>query len=427
MMKTKASLGLFLSAISYLLFPVFAQAAGLYFSPASGTFGEGRNFTVDVMVQSSEQAMNTVDALITFPTDKLQVASVSKVGSIFNLWVQEPTFSNAGPTGNIRFVGVVLNPGYTGSAGRILRITFNARNLGTAPVTFQTGSVLANDGAGTDITSTLGTASFIIQNGKAAVPVITQYPKRLTSPGETLIVEGKGAVNSAIEVILRLDKVEKGKAEPITLSTATTKDGNWKVTYENVIPAGTYKLTARQTLNNGAESPETEPVFTQVGEGTGPVSRAEIDKRIDNLFLLLMLILIAIIIFGFYYYYFRLRVARLSLKKDVEEARLAVEQGLAHIRKSISRGDSRADVFSDIKSVEHRVEKEISEFWEKFKILRIRLDKESEEAKAAVEEGLDKIREELKLGKSRQHITKEIRAVEKRVEKEIDDIERKTK
>jgi hypothetical protein len=65
------------------------------------------------------------------------------------LWVQEPVFSNA--DGRVTFEGVVLNPGYTGSGGKILTLTLKAKGTGTARLSFSSGSVLANDGKGTNI------------------------------------------------------------------------------------------------------------------------------------------------------------------------------------------------------------------------------------------------------------------------------------
>ena len=93
-------------AISVFIFVVIsglaAQAASLYFSPSSGTYQTGRNFTVSIKV-SSPTSMNAASGVISFPTDKLEVLSVSKTGSVFNLWVTEPSFSNIGSNGNIRF------------------------------------------------------------------------------------------------------------------------------------------------------------------------------------------------------------------------------------------------------------------------------------------------------------------------------------
>ena len=137
-----------------------AFAATLSFFPQSGTYFSGRSFTVAVQVASPNQAMNAVQGEISFPTKKLQVLSVSNVDSVLNLWVQSPTFSNQ--DGTIDFSGVVVNPGYQGTATNVITITFVAKNTGVAPLTFVSASVLANDGKGTNILDGMPEANFTI-------------------------------------------------------------------------------------------------------------------------------------------------------------------------------------------------------------------------------------------------------------------------
>jgi len=150
----------------------------LHFSPTSSTYSTNRNFTVNVLVDSTDQAMNAAEGVINFPTDKLRVIGISKSGSIFSLFVQEPSFSNSGTTGNVRFEGVVLNPGFIGRSGKIISITFQAVREGVAAVSFASGSVLANDGQGTNIlTPPLGTAAFSLQ--ESATPPTLGEPTAL--------------------------------------------------------------------------------------------------------------------------------------------------------------------------------------------------------------------------------------------------------
>jgi len=100
---------------------------------------------------------------LSFSPDKLAVISISKSDSIFSLWTTEPTFSNS--NGTISFAGGIPNPGYTGVAGKIIMVTFRAKVSGTAVVNFSSGAVLANDGAGTNILSSLGNGSYSLQVG----------------------------------------------------------------------------------------------------------------------------------------------------------------------------------------------------------------------------------------------------------------------
>ncbi|MFH1173286.1 MAG: hypothetical protein V1692_02035 [bacterium] len=141
------------------------QAATLYLHPVSGEHGATDAFAVSVYVTSADQAINAASGVVIFPADKLEVSSVVKSGSIFNLWVQEPSFSNVG--GTVNFEGIVLNPGFTGAGGKIITINFKAKASGIAALSFSSASVLANDGKGTNILTGLGTASFTL--GSTAV------------------------------------------------------------------------------------------------------------------------------------------------------------------------------------------------------------------------------------------------------------------
>jgi Sec-independent protein translocase protein TatA len=131
--------------------------------------------------------MNAVQGEISFPTNRLEVLSISQTNSVISLWVQNPTFSNQ--DGTIDFGGVSPNPGFQGNGGNIITIRFEAKNSGSAALTFNSGSVLANDGKGTNILTSMGSANFAIAP-LASVPV----------PVSTAPVSGNG--NTIAPVII---------------------------------------------------------------------------------------------------------------------------------------------------------------------------------------------------------------------------------
>lgn len=169
---------------------VFA-VADLSLSPASGTFEAGQTFTVSVNVVNNNQAINAISGALTFPTNLLSVKSVSKDGSIIKLWAEEPSFSNT--NGTIKFEGVVLNPGFFQSKGKVLTIVFTAKASGDASVIFSSGSVLANDGEATNVLQNMGNGLYsisfsenvivepepvVVSRGSASAPEVTSssYP-----------------------------------------------------------------------------------------------------------------------------------------------------------------------------------------------------------------------------------------------------------
>ena len=146
-----------------------ANAATLYFSPASGKFGIEDTFTVNVFVNTQDEAINNAEAVINFPPGLLSAVSASQSNSIFSLWVQPVAISNG--DGSITFNGGVPTPGYTGKAGKILSAVFKVKKSGKASLNFSSASVRANDGNGTDILSSVGTAQFILGEVLPAAPV----------------------------------------------------------------------------------------------------------------------------------------------------------------------------------------------------------------------------------------------------------------
>jgi len=168
--KIKSLISFIFAAVMFAVLPVAASAATLSFSPSSGEYAVGKTLSVSVYVSSADQAMNAASGVISFPSDKLEVISLSKTGSIFTLWVQEPSFSNS--AGTINFEGIVLNPGFTGSSGKAITITFRTKAAGNASLTFSSGSALANDGKGTNILTGMGNANFSIGTIQPGAPEI---------------------------------------------------------------------------------------------------------------------------------------------------------------------------------------------------------------------------------------------------------------
>ena len=136
------ALSFFILIFAFCIFTVkTANAASLYFSPSSGNFSVGDIISTSVFVNTEGVAINNADAVINFPTDLLEVISVNKSGSIFSLWVEEPSFSNS--AGTISFNGGLPTPGVTGTAGEALNTVFRVSSAGSASVVFSSFPVSA--------------------------------------------------------------------------------------------------------------------------------------------------------------------------------------------------------------------------------------------------------------------------------------------
>ena len=146
------------------MLPVMIQAGSsvsLYLSPASGAYTVDSVFSIKVKINSGGTAVNAAEGVLIFNPNELQVVSLSKNGSIFNLWTTGPSFSNS--TGNIIFGGGTPS-NFTGTSGIIITITFRAKASASAKVTFSSGSVLAADGKGTNILGSMNNGVYAIKS-----------------------------------------------------------------------------------------------------------------------------------------------------------------------------------------------------------------------------------------------------------------------
>lgn len=234
------------AGIFFVASPVFAQSAVLYLSPSTGTHTVGSTFAVTVYVSSTSQAINAVSGLVSFSPDSLEVASLSSAGSILSIWTQTPSFDNS--AGTVNFEGIVPNPGFMGAAGKITTINFKVISKGSATVNFLSGSALANDGNGTEILKSLGSAQFTLSaaSSGAPAPPVTTPQKPVTQKPST---QTPSAANANLPPAPQI-------------SSSTNPDQNkW---YNNNNPMFAWQLSpdiiAVKTLFN--KSPVSQPTIT---------------------------------------------------------------------------------------------------------------------------------------------------------------------
>jgi hypothetical protein len=82
--------------------------------------------------------------------DQMAIFTVFRLTEGFS-FLEEDFFAGS------RFAGVIFNPGFDGIAGKIMTIKFKVKEAGVANLNMSSGLVLANDGAGTSVATTLGT------------------------------------------------------------------------------------------------------------------------------------------------------------------------------------------------------------------------------------------------------------------------------
>jgi len=170
---------IFFFALYLVAIPNKTFAASIFFDPGSVTVGQGDIFSVNIVTNSEGVAINNADATINFPSDIVEVQSISKSGSIFTLWVEEPTFSNN--AGTITLNGGVPNPGFVGARGKIISVVFRAKKPGSASLLFSSAAVRANDGIGTNVLSSRQPGSVLVSS-VVVIPVVVPPPSQGALP-----------------------------------------------------------------------------------------------------------------------------------------------------------------------------------------------------------------------------------------------------
>ena len=160
--------------IALFLVANVAQAATMSVIPSASSVAQGDLITARIAVNTQGTAINNAESVLTFPPDLLSVVSVSKASSIFTLWVVEPTYSNT--AGTVSYNGGLPTPGYNGSGGTVLTVSFLAKKAGTATLGLSEAAIRANDGLGTNVLSGTSGTQLTIAGPVVPVPAPTPAP-----------------------------------------------------------------------------------------------------------------------------------------------------------------------------------------------------------------------------------------------------------
>ena len=146
-----------------------AKAATLSTSTIQDTYQVGDQFNTDIKIDSEDVGINAAQATIKFSPAVLQVVSIDKTSSVFNFWIQNPSFDNN--TGQVTFIGGASS-GLIGKSLQVLRIIFKAKGLGQSDIAFSDGAVTASDGSGTNVLSAMYKNTINVEN-----TAVTGIPK----------------------------------------------------------------------------------------------------------------------------------------------------------------------------------------------------------------------------------------------------------
>lgn len=336
-------------------FPYQAHAqATLYISPAAGAYKVGELFSVIINANSGGHSINAASGQVNFDNHRLEISSIGFSRSIFTIWTEEPSFSNV--AGSIKFSGGLPAPGFIGSSGDILRVTFKAKATGQAQIVFVSGSVLANDGNGTNILDSLKGASYNVIASTAppsptpspvilpvsetkptfetadksiSAPTITDWPKELEA-GQTLNIKGLGYPSGKI-----LISVQKGSDDPMVEERFVGTDGRFSYNFNKIVETGIYRVWAKNVTADGLISLASEIVLIEISAplffriGTIAVNYASIILTLLALILALVLLL--------FYIWHRIRKWQKRQGRELSEAENTLHEAFEKMQTGLRR------------------------------------------------------------------------------------------
>lgn len=328
------------------MLPLAALAqASLFIAPSSGVYKVGEEFSTLINVNSGGQPINAASTQINFDNMLLEVTELGFSRSIFTMWTEEPVASNA--AGTIRFSGGLPNPGFDGASGAILRVNFRARAAGSAAVLFNSGAVLANDGKGTNILSSLNGATYnivaaakkipetappsAVEKGEKiiAAPVITEWPGSLQS-GDTLSIRGLGYPKGKILIF-----VQKGTEDPSIDERYAGDDGRFSYTYSKTVEAGFYRVWAKNVAADGVISAPSDAAYIEVTQplffriGTIALNYASIVITLSAFIVLMLLIII--------WSWLRIRKWHERYRKDISQTEFLIHKAFDLLKEDIEK------------------------------------------------------------------------------------------
>ena len=153
MKKILLNFVLFFSLFLFSLFFLVKQssAATLEFSPLTGTYTTGTNFSIEIKVNAEGQDTQSADAVINFDTSFLNIENVS-YGSFYE------SVLHSDQNGVLSISGSTAAPDKVTGTGTLATVTFKGLKAGTAKLSFEceTGrtdesNITINDSTGSDL------------------------------------------------------------------------------------------------------------------------------------------------------------------------------------------------------------------------------------------------------------------------------------
>lgn len=129
-------------------------------SPRTGSFIEGSNFEVPIIINTNSQSIKKIDIKVNYDKDRLSIVDPSGIKSIIGSWDHLPSYDNY--KGILSYEGSIPE-GIVTESGLLGTIKFKAISSGSAIINInQSSSVILNDNLNTKASIDYGRAEYSI-------------------------------------------------------------------------------------------------------------------------------------------------------------------------------------------------------------------------------------------------------------------------
>lgn len=173
-----------------------SNTASLFLRTSTTTVLVGDPISIDVVASSVDQSINAVSGSIQLPPNFV-LNTIDTNGSIVSSWIPRPPSLSSNV---ISFEGIALPP-YQGSAGFLFSFTGYLTKSGSSNFSFNDGSLLANDGLGTNILSAMQNLTLAVKNNAVPVPVAAKTIKPIAPTNKTTEIENTPTVVAQATII----------------------------------------------------------------------------------------------------------------------------------------------------------------------------------------------------------------------------------
>jgi len=156
-----------LLSIIFLLFANQSYAASLDLQSNVKQIEINSYFQVNIMLNSEDVSINTIEAEISFPKNLIQLKEIRNGNSIVNFWVESPREND----NKITFSGIIPG-GYKEKNGLVSSLLFETKEYGTGTIKFDNLQAFKNDGLGTLVDLNFSNLTFqIVEKSTEFFPI----------------------------------------------------------------------------------------------------------------------------------------------------------------------------------------------------------------------------------------------------------------